>query len=132
MLEGIRPLFFLVLMDKIVATREAFLLLEELKAKYSQLLFYIGGGCCDGSQPMCFEKGDFQIGETDHLLGKIADVELFISRELHEYYKEQELLLDVSQGRGSSFSIEAPLGVRFILRSVSYVAKSRSNPSHAS
>ena len=28
-------------------------------------MFPQSGGCCDGSQPMCFEKGDFKIGASE-------------------------------------------------------------------
>jgi len=34
-----------------------------------------------------------------------------------EYWKHTELTLDVVTGRGAGFSLEAPRGVRFLIRS---------------
>jgi len=31
-----------------------------------------------------------------------------------EYYKNSHIVVDVSEGRGSSFSLEIPLGLRFM------------------
>ncbi|SFV87189.1 hypothetical protein MNB_SUP05-SYMBIONT-4-25 [hydrothermal vent metagenome] len=31
-----------------------------------------------------------------------------------EYYKQMHIKIDISPGRGSSFSLEIPLGVRFM------------------
>ena len=34
-----------------------------------------------------------------------------------EYWRHTQLIIDVVPGRGSGFSLEAPLGVRFLTRS---------------
>lgn len=34
-----------------------------------------------------------------------------------EYWKHTQLTIDVTKGRGSSFSLEIPLGKRFLVRS---------------
>ncbi|HDZ13789.1 MAG TPA: DUF779 domain-containing protein, partial [Pricia sp.] len=81
------------------------------------LMFHQSGGCCDGSTPMCFEKGEFKTGDSDVLLGEIADSEFYMSRDQYEYWKHTHLTIDVTEGRGSSFSLEIPMGVRFIIRS---------------
>ncbi len=80
-------------------------------------MFHQSGGCCDGSQPMCFENGDFKVGESDVYMGDIAGCPFFMSRDQFEYWKHTHLTLDVTKGRGSSFSLEIPLGVRFMIRS---------------
>jgi uncharacterized protein (DUF779 family) len=80
-------------------------------------MFHQSGGCCDGSQPMCFEKGDFKIGGSDIKIGAIADCEFFMSKDQYEYWKHTHLTIDVIPGRGSSFSLEIPLGFRFIVQS---------------
>jgi hypothetical protein len=41
----------------------------------------------------------------------------WMSRDQFEYWKHTQLTLDVIEGRGSSFSLEIPIGVRFIVRS---------------
>ncbi len=40
-----------------------------------------------------------------------------MSADQFEYYKNMHLTIDVIKGKGSSFSLEIPLGVRFIAKS---------------
>ena len=80
-------------------------------------MFHQSGGCCDGSQPMCFEYGDFILGSSDVCLGKIMDCEFWMSSYQFEYWKYTQLHIHVTKGRGSSFSLEIPMGVRFIIQS---------------
>jgi len=40
-----------------------------------------------------------------------------MAREQFEYWKHTQLIIDVVPGRGASFSLEIPLGVRFLTRS---------------
>ena len=98
-------------------TKEASALIATLKEKHGPLMFHQSGGCCDGSQPMCFEKGDFKIGGSDIKIGTIDDCEFFMSKDQYEYWKHTHLTIDVIPGRGSSFSLEIPLGFRFIVQS---------------
>jgi len=104
-------------MERIAATREAIDLINNLRNRHGELMFHQSGGCCDGSQPMCFEKGDFKVGESDVYLGDIDGCAFFMSRDQFEYWQHTHLTLDVTKGRGSSFSLEIPLGVRFMIRS---------------
>jgi uncharacterized protein (DUF779 family) len=66
---------------------------------------------------MCFARGDFRIGERDVLLGTVAGVPFFMGSDQYELWKHTALTLDVVPGRGSGFSLEAPRGVRFMIRS---------------
>jgi len=102
---------------RISATPEAIDLIRNLRERHGELMFHQSGGCCDGSQPMCFEKGDFKVGESDVYLGDIDGCAFFMSRDQFEYWQHTHLTLDVTKGRGSSFSLEIPLGVRFMIRS---------------
>lgn len=92
-------------------------LIERLVASHGPLMFHQSGGCCDGSQPMCFPLGEFRIGGSDVLLGTIEGCPFYMNKEQWEYWKHTQLILDVTPGRGSSFSLEIPLGVRFLTRS---------------
>lgn len=83
----------------------------------SELMFHQSGGCCDGSSPMCFEKGDFKVGSQDIWMGEVYGCDFFMSADQFEYWKHTQLTLDITPGRGSSFSIEIPMGIRFIIRS---------------
>ena len=103
--------------ERVSATKEALKVIETLKKRFGPLMFHQSGGCCDGSTPMCFEKGEFRTGDSDMLLGQIADCEFYMSRDQYEYWKHTHLTIDVTEGRGSSFSLEIPMGVRFIIRS---------------
>jgi len=103
--------------QRILATFEALDLIDTLREKHGDLMFHQSGGCCDGSQPMCFEKGDFKVGSSDVCLGIIGGCEFWMSKDQFEYWKHTQLTLDVTKGRGSSFSLEIPLGVRFIIHS---------------
>ena len=66
---------------------------------------------------MCFLRQEFRVGSRDVLLGAVEDTPFYIGAEQFEYWKHTHLTLDVVPGRGSGFSLEAPRGVRFIVRS---------------
>lgn len=102
---------------RITATPLACEIIDKLRTINGPLMFHQSGGCCDGSQPMCFEKGEFRIGDSDVKLGVVHGCEFFMSRDQFEYWQHTQLTLDVIEGRGSSFSLEIPLGIRFIIRS---------------
>lgn len=105
------------MVSRILLSPEAFEVIEQLKEQYGELMFHQSGGCCDGSSPMCFEKGDFRVGSNDVCLGTIAGCDFWMSKDQFEYWQHTQLTLDVTQGRGASFSLEIPLGVRFLIRS---------------
>jgi uncharacterized protein (DUF779 family) len=102
---------------QVIATPAAIALMETLKAKHGELMFHQSGGCCDGSSPMCYPRGEFLTGDSDVLLGEIDGTPFYMSRSQFEYWKHTQLLLDVVPGRGGMFSLEGPEGVRFLIRS---------------
>jgi uncharacterized protein (DUF779 family) len=101
-------------------TPEAAALVERLKAQHGSLMFHQSGGCCDGSAPMCYPRGEFRVGENDVFLGVIAGCPFYIGGRQFEYWRHTRLTVDVVAGRGSGFSVEAPEGVRFVTRSRLY------------
>ncbi|MFT3949228.1 MAG: DUF779 domain-containing protein [Agriterribacter sp.] len=103
--------------ERVLATDTALALIEKLKQQHGNLMFHQSGGCCDGSQPMCFVDGEFKIGGSDILLGEVAGCKFYMNKDQFEYWKHTQLTLDVTPGRGSSFSLEIPLGVRFMIKS---------------
>ncbi|MBA4603890.1 DUF779 domain-containing protein [Thermoactinomyces mirandus] len=111
--------------QRVQVTDEAAKVIERLRRKHGDLMFHQSGGCCDGSSPMCFKAGTFRIGANDVFLGKIADCPFYMSRSQYEYWKHTQLTIDVTKGRGASFSLEIPLGVRFIIRSRLFTAEER-------
>ena len=63
---------------------------------------------------MCFEKGDFLVGSRDLCLGEIHGCRFYMAPDQFEYYRNMQITVDVTNGRGSSFSLEIPLGLRFM------------------
>ncbi len=102
---------------RVIATEKAIELIEKLRAEHGPLMFHQSGGCCDGSQPMCFEDGEFKTGGSDVCLGEVDGCKFYMGADQFEYWKHTQLILDVTPGRGSSFSLEIPLGVRFFIQS---------------
>ena len=102
---------------RITATEKGSALIEKLKLLHGPLMFHQSGGCCDGSQPMCFTAGEFKVGGSDVWMGTISDCKFYMGADQFEYWKHTQLILDVTPGRGSSFSLEIPLGVRFFIQS---------------
>ena len=107
----------MALPPRVVATEAALALIERLAAKHGPLLFHQSGGCCDGSAPMCWPLGEFRVGARDVLLGHVEGVAFWIGGDQYERWRHTRLILDVVPGRGAGFSIEAPEGVRFLIRS---------------
>ncbi|CAM4406702.1 DUF779 domain-containing protein [Zobellia roscoffensis] len=103
--------------QRVLVTDEAKKVIESLKETHGELMFHQSGGCCDGSSPMCFSKGELILNETDIWLGNIADCDFYMSQDQFEYWKHTQLTIDVTKGRGASFSLEIPLGVRFVIKS---------------
>ena len=72
---------------------------------------------------MCFADGDFLIGDSDVLLGELdagtpEPVKVYMSVEQFAYWENApHLTIDIVPGRGAGFSLEAPTGNRFLIRS---------------
>ena len=109
--------------SRVDLTGEAANLLRRLTGIHGPLMFHQSGGCCDGSSPMCYPAGDFLTSEADVHLGNLAvdglddPIGFWMSVSQYEYWKHTHLTVDVVRGRGSGFSVEAPEGVRFLIRS---------------
>lgn len=114
-------------MSTVTATPAALELIAEIVADHGPVLFHQSGGCCDGSSPMCYPAGEFRTGGSDILLGVLSlddaegaalgEIDFWMSKEQFEYWKHTKLTVDVVNGRGSGFSVEAPEGKRFLIRS---------------
>jgi uncharacterized protein (DUF779 family) len=66
---------------------------------------------------MCYAAGEFMVGGQDVRLGEICGSPFYIGAAQFEYWRHTHVTVDVVPGRGGSFSLEAPRGVRFIVRS---------------
>ena len=112
--------------SRVGVTAEAAEMIRRLRGEHGPVMFHQSGGCCDGSSPMCYPEGDFLTGDADVKMGTFevplpdgstSSVDFWMSVEQFEYWKHTHLTVDVVKGRGSGFSVEAPEGVRFIIRS---------------
>ncbi|MEL6969661.1 MAG: DUF779 domain-containing protein [Bacteroidota bacterium] len=112
---------------RVLISDQAKAIVEELRAEHGDLMFHQSGGCCDGSSPMCFPKGELLINETDVWLGNIHDCNFYMSADQFEYWKHTQLTVDVVPGRGASFSLEIPLGIRFVIKSRLYKEEEEGN-----
>ncbi|WP_333836941.1 DUF779 domain-containing protein [Novosphingobium sp.] len=103
---------------RVLSTPEADGWIARLTASHGPLMFHQSGGCCDGSAPMCYPRGEFRVGGQDVLLGHIAgDVPVWIGAAQFEYWRHTQLTIDVVPGRGAGMSLESPEGIRFLTRS---------------
>jgi uncharacterized protein len=102
---------------RVTATSEALALIARLLQQHGDLLFHQSGGCCDGSAPMCFARGEFLVGDSDVQLGQIGGQPFYMSRAQFEYWQHTQLIIDAVPGNGGMFSLERPTGLRFLTRS---------------
>ena len=102
---------------RVVATEAALAFLAEIQRDHPEILFHQSGGCCDGSSPMCYPRGDFIVGDRDVLLGTIGETPVFISESQYEAWKNTDLIIDVVPGRGGMFSLDNGRERRFLTRS---------------
>ncbi|MER7794936.1 DUF779 domain-containing protein [Streptomyces sp. NPDC097640] len=109
--------------SRVALTPAAAELIRRLTEAHGPLMFHQSGGCCDGSAPMCYPLGEFRTGAADVLLGSLTvegvaePVGFWMSADQFERWRHTHLTVDVVPGRGSGFSLEAPEGVRFLIRS---------------
>lgn len=114
--------------SRLAFTPDAVALIDQLWAMHGPLMFHQSGGCCDGSAPMCYQEGEFKTGGQDLLLGTLdlpplardggrREIGFWMSREQFGVWSHTHLTIDAVPGRGSGFSLEAPEGKRFLIRS---------------
>jgi uncharacterized protein (DUF779 family) len=109
--------------SRVDVTAEAADMLRRLRRMHGPLMFHQSGGCCDGSSPMCYLDGEFLVGSADVLLERLViegideRIGFWMSAAQYSYWSHTHLTVDVVPGRGSGFSLEAPEGVRFLIRS---------------
>ena len=101
----------------VIATPAALEAIAGLLAGRGAILFFQSGGCCDGSLPICFDDGEFIIGDHDVLLGEVGGCRFYMDGRQYERWKHTQLILDVGEGEPEGFSLAAGEGKHFITRS---------------
>ena len=105
------------MVEKVIATPAALELIAFLKKKHGPVIFHQSGGCCDNSAANCYLPGELTIGAGDVLLGEIGGSPFYMSTSQYEYWKHTQLIIDVIEGHGGTFSLEGPEGKAFHTRS---------------
>lgn len=99
-------------------SKEAQDIINTLKNKYKELVFFLSSGCCDGTTLMCYEKNDFIVPNSSIKLGKICDFNFYTSEIMAKNLKDTNLQIDIKkeQALSNSFSLEIDLGYEFIVK----------------
>ena len=102
---------------RVIATPAALQLIDELQRKHGPVMFHQSGGCCDNSAANCYLPGEIVVGAGDEYLGDIGGAPFYMSKSQYEYWKHTQLIIDVIDGSGGTFSLEGPEGKAFHTRS---------------
>lgn len=70
------------MLSRLSVTPEALEVITLLEEKFGPLMFYQAGGCCEGTQPQCFEKGGFMLRTGDVCIGQIKGYD-FVSTKIY-------------------------------------------------
>jgi len=112
------------MVEKVIATDAALALVAELQAQYGKdLMFHQSGGCCDNSAANCYLPGEITMGAGDVYLGDIGGCPFYIGKGQYEYWKHTQLIIDVIEGHGGTFSLEGSTGKAFHTRSRVFTAE---------
>ena len=65
---------------RVEITDAAQAILAKLEGIHGPLMFHQSGGCCDGSSPMCYPRGEFRVGGSDMWLGEVANTPFYMSK----------------------------------------------------
>ena len=108
---------------KVIATSAALELVAQLQAQYGpELMFHQSGGCCDNSAANCFLPGEITMGAGDVYLGDIGGCPFYIGIGQYQTWKHTQLIIDVIDGTGGTFSLEGATGKAFHTRSRVFTA----------
>ena len=104
-------------LDRVIATEAALQMIVELRGRHGPIMFFQSGGCCDGSAPMCYSNGEFNISDTDVYLGYLDGAPFYMGLEQFAYWEHTQLIIYVVAGNGGMFSLDNGTGRRFLTRS---------------
>lgn len=106
------------MVEKVIATPTAVELIQFLKTKHGPgLMFHQSGGCCDNSAANCYLSGEITTGAGDVYLGDIGGCPFYIGKAQYATWRHTQLIIDVIEGHGGTFSLEGPEGKAFHTRS---------------
>lgn len=103
-------------LEKVIATNVAQELIKLLKTKHGELVFIHSEGCCDGTSPLCMPKGEFYLGSRDEQVGVVSGVPYYMNQSNFSYWEHLQIVIDVMDGIGNSFSLESIENKTFVIR----------------
>lgn len=105
------------MVKKVIAMPAALELVALLQKEHGTVMFHQSGGCCDNSAANCYLPGEITMGAGDVLLGEIGGASFYISTSQYATWKHTQLIIDVIEGNGGTFSLESSTGKAFHTRS---------------
>lgn len=103
-------------MEKVIATKEAQMLLNQLQAQHGELVLIHSEGCCDGTFPLCTVKSEFYQGAQMEQIGELGGVPYYMHHANASYWQHLQIVIDVTDGLGNSFSLESSENKTFIIQ----------------
>ena len=101
-------------MATISISPEASARLAPLRSRAGGVAFKINNGCCGGTTLLLIDAGF--LGSGDILVGEVDHVGVYVERSLARSYESDSYHIDVRVGaRESGFSVEVPLGFKFLM-----------------
>lgn len=104
-------------LPSVTAPPKALEAIAQLVSDRGPVMFYLSGGCCEGTCPMCFERGEFKLGEHDVLLGFVGGCPVYLDPRQASAWGATTIELDVAPGEPEGFSLAAGPGSHFVIRS---------------
>jgi len=92
-------------------------LIEQLKAAHGPSCSISRAAAATAAHPCASRWANSNWGSIDEKVGEIAGCEVWMDREQFKLWAHTRWTIDVVAGRGASFSLEAPLNLRFLIRS---------------
>ena len=62
-------------------------------------------------------EGDFYLGSRDEQIGEVVNVAYYMHSSNYSYWQHMQIIIDVHEGMGNSFSLESVEDKSFIIRS---------------
>jgi len=104
-------------MNKISATQAAQDVIKTLKEQHGDLIMVHSEGCCEGTSPVCMKADDFYHGSQDKNIGDVMGVPYYMHTSNHSYWEHLQIIIDVTEGIGNSYSLESTENKSFMIRS---------------
>jgi uncharacterized protein len=102
---------------RVVATEAALEAIGRLQAARGPVMFFMSGGCCDGSLPICLDRDELVTGQNDLLMGQVGGTDFWIAASQDAAWGHPQLVLDVEAGSPEGLSLGTLDERHFVVRS---------------